>query len=355
MSRRHLFIFNKMKRFYPKRLEEIGGIFEYLEKGESVQLLPPEERIVFSPVPSEEEAWVGVTSSGSTGIPKLAWRRWKELKGAASRSERIRGWRWATPYEPWSFAGIQVAVQAFVSGGEAISLQGDWEEIWRILEERGVDAISATPTFLDLLLQNEPEGGVNWTPRHITLGGEPLREGVGRRVQERWPGCGFRVIYAAAEFGVIATSSRYDGWYPVKSLEKRWPRWRVVDGVLELERNGVWRSTGDQVEVKEGWFRVIGRADRVVNVGGVKVNLESVGAAAEAVQGIRRAQAFAVPNPITGEVVGLRYEIEEGYLKEEVQKRLEEYLRSVLPKVAWPRRWEVGKIELGSNAKRKLL
>jgi acyl-CoA synthetase (AMP-forming)/AMP-acid ligase II len=312
--------------------------------------------------------------------------------------------------------------------------------MWRTLEAEGVDALSCTATFADLLIQNEPANGGGWSPKQITLGGEPLRERTGARLRDRWPDARTLAIYAAAEFGVLLKTSRTDGWYEIEGLEER--RWRVapealkeccdssqllsmgghhpdsvespessrkpsggntekkaamncrspkaraggvsesdnnraerdrqtqrvgpeggrikqpITGVLEIEveENGQreWRSTGDRVEVdwEAGLMRVVGRADDVANVAGTKVSLAEVAAAAEEVPGVRRAVAVAVDNPVTGQVVGLRFALEDGADEGDVRRRMEDFLRGKLPKPAWPRDWRVDEVGVGVNAKR---
>jgi acyl-CoA synthetase (AMP-forming)/AMP-acid ligase II len=217
-----------------------------------------------------------------------------------------------------------------------------------------VDAISATPTFLDLLLQNEPAGGESWTPRQITLGGEPLRAALGGRLVARWPATRFVTIYASAEFGVLLKTRRLDGWYELASLEARWPDWRVTGGVLELGDDGRWLATGDRVEVNGDLMRVLGRADHVANVAGTKVNLPEIGMMAEEVPGVARAVAVAQPNPVTGQVVCLRFAVEPGADADVVRARLQAELQRRLPKAAWPRNWVIDELAPVQNAKRSL-
>ncbi len=329
---------------------------------------------------------MGVTSSGSTGRPKLVWRKWQDLLSALSHRSEIQGWRWATPYAPWTFAGVQVALQAWCVGGRGISLPHDWTEAWGRLEEERPEAVSATPTYLDLLVQEELRSSVlgegaeatgrssqgtvtadgathpgqsstqypgGWSPRQITLGGEPLRHGVGQRLTARFPASRFTVVYAAAEFGVIASSHRTDGWYEEAALAARFPGgWRSNEGVLQLFLGGQWRSTGDLIEIANGLFRVVGRADGVANVAGTKVNLAEVAAAAEEVPGVRRAIAVAEPNPVTGQVVCLRYAPDPEVDAVRLASTLEEHLRQRLRKEAWPRRWVVDAVAPTRNAKR---
>lgn len=132
---------------------EMVSAFNRLERGESVCLTTNH---VNSVLPSTVLGpSLGLTSSGSTGTPKTVWKSWADLKAGASTSPTVRGWKWATPFGLSSFAGVQVAVQAWISGGSLVPLAGDWDKIWDILHTAQPEAISATPTFFDLLLQTE--------------------------------------------------------------------------------------------------------------------------------------------------------------------------------------------------------
>lgn len=357
-------------------------------------------------MPAAGGPWLGVRSSGSTGQPKIVWRRWCEVLSEASHDERLRGWVWASPFQPWTFAGVQVALQAWASQGRVISLDNQWTDSCQRLVAEPVDALSCTPTYLDLLLQNEPSEGElrsveceisakvaesprsakssaeqepksdaarsvprserytpqsavrtphweTWQPKQITLGGEPLRPALGNRLRRRFTQARVTVIYAAAEFGVLLKTRRLDGWYEAEGLTKRYPHWRITDGQLELRRNDAWISTGDRVEVKDGLLRILGRADAVANVAGTKISLADVARLAEEVPGVRHAQAVAEANPLTGQIVSLRYAVEARADQAAVTQTLETHLRRHLPKAAWPRRWELQEIQLGPNAKRR--
>jgi long-chain acyl-CoA synthetase len=353
-----------VRTFTPTDLQSLFAAFVLLENGTSVCLvpisliphplsfspqlsaLPPELTTKFSP-------FLGLYSSGSTGNPKLSWRRWAQLKSEARLNPEAAHWNWASPFAPCSFAGVQVALQAWASHGRMISISVNSHDAWKTLIDHNVHALSCTPTFLDLLLQSNPVPH-DWNPAQITLGGEPLRQVSGNRFQKAFPKSRFTIIYASAEFGILLKTHRLDGWYELSSIEKRYPRWRVVNDELHLCQGGAWQSTGDLVELKGDVIRVIGRADAVANVAGSKVSLDEVSSAAEEVPGVRVALAFAEPNSITGQIVALRFTPEDGFTHREIQDRLEAHLRQRLPREAWPRRWEIGSINFGPNAKRVL-
>jgi acyl-CoA synthetase (AMP-forming)/AMP-acid ligase II len=129
----------------------------------------------------------------------------------------------------------------------------------------------------------------------------------------------------------------------------------VSGGLLMLptEKGGL-GTTGDLVERHEGLVRVVGRADRVANVGGTKVNLDEVSRLAESEPGVLRAVAFAEANSVIGETVSLHYSVRPGMNATEVQFALEAALRKQLPKAAWPRRWVCCDVAPFINGKRRI-
>lgn len=340
----------------PEDLCGLTGVFDTLAGGRSVvlgiagsiseELRPPEG----------EGPFLGIFSSGSTGHPKLIWRRWADLLAEARAVDRVRGWRWASPYTARTFAGVQLALQAWSSGGGVTSLAGrTWEDAWRLAIEEGWDAVSATPTYLDIWIQHEPAGMRRVQLRQVTIGGEVLRPGCGARLLERFPGARFTTIYASAEWGVLLKTHRLDGWYEKEGLDRRRPGWRVEGGMLMLPmEGGAWGRTGDLVECEGELIRVVGRADRVANVAGTKVNLDEVSRLAELVPGVLRASAMAESNSVTGEVVSLHYAVREGEELAATEARLAEALRRQLPKAAWPRRWVCGDVGPSLNGKRRV-
>jgi acyl-CoA synthetase (AMP-forming)/AMP-acid ligase II len=330
----------------PVRLEDLFAVFDSIEAGAVVALWPKRFAGVRLP-PPPPGPHIGVCSSGTTGLPKLVWRDWEGSKAEAVCRPEMKGWTWASPYAAWSFAGFQVALQAWATGGNAVSLGTDLSLVSDQLGQ--AHALCCTPTYADLVLQHGKFKMPD--PRRITLGGEPLRPPVGQRLQAAFPNAQFTVVYAAAELGILLKTHRMDGWYETASLEKRFPQWRIQDETLRVFMNG-WRNTSDRVEVRGNLMRVNGRIGSVAIVGGTKVDLNRVERFAEQVHGVRRAVAWAEANSVTGQVVCLRVETEIDQEREAVLARLESDLRRKLAKEAWPRRWLIGKISVRTNGKR---
>lgn len=358
-------------------LSDLFPVFQRLERGESFRVTPDGVEAI-APGDAEGTATLSFVTSGTTGSAKTVTWKWKEIRAFAVQSERIGHWKWASPFQPWTFAGIQVALQAWTTGGDAVSLEADWDRSRSQLKQ--TDALCCTPTYADLLLQSDigweltesgklgrreagrsatsdfgdqrskvvsrpiakgngsrarDSGGVPNVVQ-VTLGGEPLRARLGERLKRGFPNAEFTVVYAASELGVILKTHRVDGWFETSGF--RVP-WRIADGTLEIRNWGEWKSTWDRVEVQDDLIRVIGRADEVANVGGTKVFLPLVAAAAECVAGVRRARATAYESPVAGQVVELEFSVEAGCDPETIQRSIKSRLQAELPKPAWPRVW----------------
>ena len=74
-----------------------------------------------------------------------------------------------------------------------------------------------------------------------------------------------------------------------------------------------WMPTGDEVllQRKDGveWLRFIGRKSDVINVGGLKAYPQEIEEVFCQVHGVVDAAAYAIPNDLLGEVVGVKVQI----------------------------------------------
>jgi fatty-acyl-CoA synthase len=74
---------------------------------------------------------------------------------------------------------------------------------------------------------------------------------------------------------------------------------RLIGGTLRKDADG-WLRTNDQGTMRDGELIVVARGDDVVLVGGRKIYMEDVDAAASDVTGVRRGCAIGVPEPGNG-------------------------------------------------------
>ena len=96
---------------------------------------------------------------------------------------------------------------------------------------------------------------------------------------------------------------------------------RVRDGLLEIKSASSmlgyldtpspftedgWLMTGDAVEEKDGYIKIVGRRSGVINVGGQKVHPAEVESVLLQMPGIIEVAVSGKPNPITGQMVYAR-------------------------------------------------
>ena len=75
-------------------------------------------------------------TSGTSGQPKPAIHSWNTLSAAVNRDPKYAGRRWLLAYEPTSFAGIQVWLQALLTGGRLCVLDSRDPARGRAIGER---------------------------------------------------------------------------------------------------------------------------------------------------------------------------------------------------------------------------
>ncbi len=268
--------------------------------------------------PAQPTAWM-MTTSGTTGLPKIVPHSLDSLTHSVRRAPLDRAPVWGLVLEPTRFAGLQVVLQALLGGGtlavapQAAGLAAQIEA----LAAAGVTHLSATPTLWRRLLM--APGTAALPLRQITMGGEIADQAVLDAARARFPAARLTHIYASTEAGVGFAVNDGRAGFPLRYTETA-PGGvgiRITDGALWLRPPGTRAprylggralpvdgeghvATGDRVEVIEDRVHFLGRDSGVVNVGGVKVWPERVERTIAAVPGVGLAQVTAKKSPITG-------------------------------------------------------
>lgn len=274
---------------------------------------------LMSPILSRDTQWL-LTTSGTTGVPKLVGHR----RASILRSVRHRDGgdaRWAMTYDPSRFAGTQVLAQALTTGatllvpGEGMSIAD--AAAW--LAEQGCSHISATPSWWRRLLM-APDAA-RLPLRQITLGGEIADAAILSALAARFPQARISHVYASTEAG--AAFSVRDGLpgFPARWLDEGTSgvRLAVRDGVLwlrpeaaltegtHIERDGDgFIRTGDRVAIDGERALFLGREDSTLNVGGVKIEAETVEAVVHAHPAVAQCHVAGRASALMGTLLELR-------------------------------------------------
>jgi acyl-coenzyme A synthetase/AMP-(fatty) acid ligase len=265
-----------------------------------------------------ENPAVLLTTSGTTGKPKVAVHDLDKLMGRVRTGQPDA--RWLLAYHPASFAGMQVLLTAFFSGGLLLAFAGlsASELIARTLDS-GATHVSGTPTFWRALLLARRPGDASSAFRQITIGGEAVDQSTLDALQAAFPAARIIHIYASTEAGALFAVKDGRAGFPASWLDDgvEGCSLRIRESILQVQspramrnysRGGSgniftsdgWLITGDLVEVHAGRVIFAGRADNVINVGGGKVMPEQVEAALTALPFVKEARVSGVKNPLAG-------------------------------------------------------
>lgn len=263
--------------------------------------------------------------------------------------------------------GLNTLFHAMFNRGVVVSPQSrDVGDVLAACHRHGVEVLPATPTFLRLLLMSGhvPES-IPTSLKVITYGTERMDPVTLGTLCRELPDVDFRQTYGMSEISVLRVKSEArDSLYMKVGGEG--VETRIVDGQLEIlspsrmlgylnaadpfDEHG-WYKTGDIVEEKGEFVRIIGRAAETINVGGLKFMPSEVEHAALAVDGVRLAKAFGAANPVTGQHVELMVELTDGALAD--TRAIARQLKALLPRHMMPLRVTIGKVQVGHRFKKE--
>jgi acyl-coenzyme A synthetase/AMP-(fatty) acid ligase len=299
-----------------------------------------------------------VFTSGSTGVPK----------GILHDCERVmrkfvverQGWRSVLFLLMDHFGGFNTFLAAFANGGTAICVPDRTPAaVCQAIAEGRANLLPTTPTFINLLLASGVFRNYDLNSVElITYGTEVMPETTLARLRGAFPNAVTKQTYGLSELGVLRSRSESDASLWVK-LGGDGFEVKVVDNILWVrsEANMVgylnapspfdadgWMCTGDEVEVRGEYMRVLGRKSDMINVGGA-VLLEA--------HNIREAAVFGVKHPIMGSVVHARISLYEDEGTDEVVERLRKHCLGKLAKYKVPIRFSVVSHESQHNERFK--
>lgn len=267
----------------------------------------------------QNSIWL-VPTSGTTSMPKLV----SHTLGSLGASSLIRGKNseqhkiWGLFYDVTRYAGFQVLFNSLLNGHTLLTLSPKdpiHEKVVRCAEER-VTHISATPSqWRKILMTGEVARTIPL--EQIVLGGEASDQQILDALSGFYPKAKITHTYASTEAGLgLSVSDRLAG-FPTKffnnsrglsEISVRSGRLFIrttssasnyVDGKRFKDSQG-WIDSGDLVKFEGERFFIIGRESGIINLGGDKVNPESVRQTLLEHPNIIQVIVYGKKNPITG-------------------------------------------------------
>ncbi len=301
---------------------------------------------------------ITIFTSGTTGMPKKVVHSLQTFGREIKFGQKFDSSIWGLAFNATHMAGLQVFFQALFNRNTLVDLFNfDTEIINLSIFKHKISHISATPTFYRL--QNSKDIVFN-DVKSVTLGGEKSDDNLYRVIKRMYPFAKVKNIYASTEAGSLLCSDGEYFYIPERLNDKIVIKENVLyinESLLGqtsnlLIENG-WYCSGDVIEWKHNsdyYFKLIGKSNEMINVGGYKVNPHEVELELRSIIGIKNAFVFGKANSVLGNLICAEIILEKGIELEE--KKIKDILESKLQQFKIPRRiFFVEKLSLNRTGK----
>lgn len=309
------------------------------------QILPATRHPLLEDLRRRQHPGIIILSSGSTGTPKVV------LQDASMLLDRFRhprnAYRSLVFLLPDHIGGVNNLFSMLTCGSTLVIPRNRTpEEICTLIEKTKVSSIPVTPTFLNLLLISGAHKDYDLSSlKVISYATEVMPEHTLDAATKAFPGVRFVQIYGSSELGVFRCKSKSDASAFVSlkgdgvDLQIRegrlWVRgMNSMLGYLSGEPSGFdadgWYDTGDVVIEEDGYYRFLGRASELINVGGQKVYPTEVESALMSIEGVEECSVYGEQHVLTGQVVAARVKLSTDESARAFKRRMRQALASRL-------------------------
>jgi len=347
----------------PESVLTVDAAASSSEAAAALSPFPPQRR-------SEDDAAVYLPTSGSTGVPRLVPRTYRNLAVGARNVARALGIgpgrRFLSVIPFFHANGFHNCMLMPLLSGAALVLMRQFSPAAcaELIHRERVDMLIGSPFLFSLLADSGVDPGCLSTLRCCFSAGARLPSPVHERWRNRF-GLRVRQWYGMSETSVISIdltekeSPNGAGTFvgapiPGVAVRSLAPDGSDLDagavGELAVRSEAVMPGYVDEPQLNEqvfhdGFFRtgdlgyvdssgnlyLTGRMRRVVNMSGVKVDPVEVEQAVEALSGVSECHVDAVPNGRDGKVIRARIVVRQGHqitrrdVIEQCRERLAEY------------------------------
>lgn len=324
------------------RFSSIADTVWAIERNEIVNFTPADmshplvQQLQAIPAPG-----VIFATSGSTGKPKYALHDLRPM---------LAMWRAGKPRRVIAhmaldhIGGFNTIMHTLYSGGELIfPPNSSVSAVCTAIQNHKAEVLPTTPSFLRLLLAVDHRHWDLSSLKLITYGTEPMHESTLQQLAKAFPGVQLKQTYGLSELGIFRTKSRGNDSTWLK-LGDDTHQVQVRDGILWVKAKTAmlgylnapyyvdpegWYSTGDRVETDGEWYRILGRASELINVGGLKVHPAEIENHILAVEGVADCTISSEPNYMLGHAVTCTLWPQYDYVYECVRDRVKEHCKQL--------------------------
>lgn len=275
------------------------------------------EHLLYEIIRERKKAGLVLFTSGTSGNPKGAVHDFSRLLAKFNIARKSMSTVNFLLFDHWG--GLNTMFHTLSNGGAVLTLRDRKpDSICAFIEKHKIELLPASPTFLNLMLMSEANKSYDLSSlKLITYGTEPMPLSTLERLKKAFPEVKLQQTYGLIELGVMRSKSESDNSLWVKVGGEGFDT-RVVDSLLEIKAESAmlgylnapspftedgWFMTGDEVEVKGEYIRILGRKSEIINVGGEKVYPQEVENIIQELDNIAEVTVFGQKNPIMGNIV----------------------------------------------------
>ena len=256
-------------------------------------------------------------TSGTSGKPKAAVH---DFMGLLAKFKEIRSTLRTLNFllfDHWG--GLNTMFHVLSNVGVVIATKNrSPENICKLIELYKIELLPASPTFLNLMLLSGAHKKFNLNSlKIISYGTEPMPKVTLLRLEKVFPNVKLLQTYGLIELGVMRSKSEKNDSLWVKVGGNGYET-RIIDGMLEIKAKSAmlgylnaespftkdgWFKTGDSVEVKGEYIKILGRKSEIINVGGDKVYPQEVESTIQEFSNVAEVMVYGEKNPIMGSIV----------------------------------------------------
>jgi acyl-coenzyme A synthetase/AMP-(fatty) acid ligase len=300
-------------------------------------------------------------SSGTTGTPKVMVHDFSGLLDSFKPPKRQKNLCFLLFLMFDHIGGLNTLLNCLNNGSTiVVPTKRSPSDILYLIEKHKIQILPTSPTFLNLmLLVDDFEVRDLSSLKMITYGTERMPIELLKKLNKLIPHVKFLQTFGTSETGILkiqskSSSSLYfkiiddDVDYKIEYNQLFIKSKTSVKGYKELKSTQFtedgWFATGDLVDVdNDGYIKIVGRINKIINVGGLKVLPAEVEDIINSVDGVIDSTVFAKVNAITGHMVFARVVINEKMDEIEIKKQIKLICKHSLDKYKRPVKIEICK------------
>lgn len=292
-----------------------------------------------------DKADFGVLSSGSTGVPKILWRRtasWADFFPVQNEIFEVTKDTRLFLHGSMSFTGnLNALLAVWYAGGTVVTSAYLRPRSWlKVMARYAITHIYLLPTKLRLLMEamliSKENTAALSSLRMIFAGSQMLDTKLMHHLQRTWPQARFILYYGASELNYVTYCTAEEWLLEPNTVGRPFPGVRVtvdedhmiyVTSPYTIEGVACPFSVGDK-----GWFsssgRLMfeGRGGAVINRGGYKLSVPLLEKKIQEVEGVAEAVVIGQPDALRGEEPVAFIQCEPGYTETMIKKAMTKVL-----------------------------